>query len=104
MCRDGQSKPGCPSSQPVQIMLVELSDYPAKKVRELSKATHTAIAFSFVGGAAFSILGIIAAPFLLRRMEVPENIFSMTLSYVRIYYGGFIFSIVYINITKGHFV
>ena len=69
--------------------------YGAKKNRELSEVTHTAIAISFVGGAFFSILGIIAAPFLLRWMQVPENIFSMTLSYVRIYYGGFIFSMLY---------
>lgn len=67
----------------------------AKKSHELANATHTAIAFSIAGGALFSILGIIAAPTLLRWMDVPETISPMTLTYVRIYYGGFIFSMLY---------
>ncbi len=67
----------------------------AKQEQELSSMVHTAIVFSALGGLIFSAVGVLSAPYLLRWVMVPENIFEATLSYVRIYYSGFVFSMVY---------
>lgn len=70
------------------------------KERELSRATHTAAALALVGGVILSITGILIAPCCLRMMAVPDDIFSLTLSYVRIYFGGMLFSLLY-NVGAG---
>lgn len=78
-----------------------ISGYFGKKSSEdLSKAVHTAVAFSFTGGIVLSILGIILAPFFLSILEIPEDIFMITKSYVQVYFGGLAISMVY-NIGAG---
>ena len=72
----------------------------AREKRELSKAVHTAVAFAFAGGLILSVLGIMTAPYCLGLLDVPEEIFSLTLSYVRIYFGGLAVSMLY-NIGAG---
>lgn len=72
----------------------------AKNKKDLSEAVHTAIAFSFAGGLLLSILGIIFAPYFLHRLEIPQGIYPMTLSYVRIYFAGLAVSMLY-NIGAG---
>lgn len=72
----------------------------AKKHRELSEAVHTALASGLIGGILLSALCIAAAPFCLRQLHVPASLFPHTLSYVRIYYAGFVFSMIY-NISAG---
>lgn len=71
-----------------------------KSERELSKAVHTAVAFALAGGVVLSLLGLAFAPGLLRRMDVPSDIYPMTHSYVRIYFGGLVASMLY-NIGAG---
>ena len=66
----------------------------------LSKAVHTAIAFAFSGGLLLSIAGIALAPCFLDLLDVPEDIFTMTLSYVRIYFVGLAPAMLY-NIAAG---
>ena len=68
--------------------------------QQLSKTVHTAVAFSFIGGLMLSIAGVILAPYCIRLMEVPEEISQMTLSYLRIYFSGLAFSMLY-NIGAG---
>lgn len=72
----------------------------AKDERMLGKAVHTAVAFSLAGGAALSVLCVIAAPWGLELMGVPDEIFALTLLYVRVYFGGFAASMVY-NVGAG---
>ncbi len=72
----------------------------AKQEQELSNATHTAIAFAFIGGVLLSILGVLTAPWCLHMMKVPADIFPITLSYVRIYFAGLAVSMLY-NIGAG---
>ncbi len=72
----------------------------AKNKKELSEAVHTAIAFSFTGGLLLSVLGIVLAPYFLYKLEIPEDIYPITLDYVRIYFGGLAVSMLY-NIGAG---
>ena len=72
----------------------------AGKKRELLDAVHTVVAFGLAGGAVLSVLGVATAPVCLRWLDVPEDIFPSALSYVRIYYAGFVFSMLY-NIGAG---
>lgn len=71
-----------------------------KEQNNLSKAVHTAVLFSFIGGLLLSVVCVTAAPLGLKLMEVPEEIFPLALGYVRIYFGGLIVSMIY-NICAG---
>lgn len=72
----------------------------AKDENSLSKAVHTGICFALAGGLILSVLGITAAPLCLEALAVPDEIFDLSLSYVRIIFGGLAFSMVY-NIGAG---
>ena len=50
----------------------------AKQEQDLSKAIHTAIAFSLVAGILLSIIGVLTAPWCLNMMQVPADIYPIT--------------------------
>lgn len=78
-----------------------ISQYFGKKDQEeLSKAVHTSIAFAFVAGLFLSILGNLFAPYFLRILAVPEDIFTYSLTYVRVVFAGMMVSLLY-NISTG---
>ena len=74
--------------------------YGAKDQKMLSKTAHVAIALAAVGGLLFSAIAFIAAPKLLNMMSVPDDIYPLTLSYVRIFVCGLCMSLVY-NVGAG---
>lgn len=59
-----------------------------KNDEELDCSIHTAYTIAIVLGIICSAAGILLAPQLLHVMAVPEDIFDITLVYVRIYFGG----------------
>lgn len=75
---------------------VLLSQYfGAGKKEDIHKALHTAYAFSIIGGIVFGVLGIIAAPSLLRLMNTPEELIYNSTAYLRIYFAGLVFVFIY---------
>ncbi len=66
----------------------------------MSDSLHTGVVFSFVGGAIISLLGVIFAPQLIHIMDVPADIYPMTLMYVRVYFGGIFITMLY-NMCAG---
>lgn len=60
-----------------------------------SRCVHTAIAASLLFGIFISIVGVIGAPVFLRLMSTPEDILPLASTYVRIYFAGGIFILVY---------
>ena len=72
----------------------------ARDNSSLSKAVHTGICFALAGGLALSVLGFLVAPLCLKAMEVPRELFDLSLSYVRILFGGFALSMLY-NVGAG---
>ncbi|ROR31782.1 putative MATE family efflux protein [Mobilisporobacter senegalensis] len=69
--------------------------YGGKQKEEVSKAVHTAIAFSLIGGIIIMFIGIIGAPYALKWMGTPDDIMSDSLMYLRIYFGGMVANLTY---------
>lgn len=69
--------------------------YGAHNDREVGLAVHTAIALSLAGGAILTLAGLIGAPYALRAMGVPEDTFDYAVTYMRIYFGGVIATLIY---------
>ena len=69
--------------------------YGARRPAETSEAVHTAMGLGFAGGVVFMAVGLLLAPAALRLMATPDDIFEPALSYIRIYFLGMVFNLVY---------
>lgn len=74
--------------------------YGAKKEDNVKKTVHTAMALSIAGGAAIMVLGIVFSGAALRAMNTPDEILSLSVVYMRVYFLGVIPSLVY-NMGSG---
>lgn len=82
------------------VVISEL--YGAKKHKEVKTAITTSIILALVAGVVLSIISFFLANPLLQLLHTPENIFSDSALYLRIYIYGFIFLYLY-NICTGAF-
>lgn len=62
---------------------------------EISRIVHTAVTMGALGGIAVGLLGIAASAPVLRLMSVPAEIFPLSLLYIRIYFAGTSFNMLY---------
>ena len=69
--------------------------YGAYRPAETSLAVHTATALGIAGGVVFMVVGLIVSPLALTIMSTPADIFDHALSYIRIYFLGMVFNLVY---------
>lgn len=67
----------------------------AKKEETANAGLHNAYAIAAAGGIALTFIGILAAPFMLRLMNAPAQIMDGSLIYLRIYFAGILFVLVY---------
>ena len=68
---------------------VVISQYYGAGDREsVSKAVHTAMAFSIAAGAALTLVGILLAPWSLRMVHNPDDIMDYSVQYLRIFFAG----------------
>lgn len=74
--------------------------YGANKEDKLEKVISNLIRFSVIGGIIISIIGIVFAPKFIRLMLIPDDIYSLSLSYLRIYFAGAILVFTF-NIASG---
>lgn len=72
----------------------------SKDYRKLHEAIHTALAFSAVMGLVMVVLGVLAAPLLLRVVDCPADVWPEALLYLRIYLVGVLFTAIY-NVQAG---
>lgn len=63
----------------------------AKNLEKLKKAVHTAALSSAFTSILLAVSGVLISPLMLRMIRVPENVFDLADSYLRIYYSGFDF-------------
>ncbi len=69
--------------------------YGAKRREMVDYAVHTAIAFCLLGGVVMTVLGIFAAPAVLRMMATPADVLDLSVLYIRIYFAGMIGNLIY---------
>ncbi len=75
---------------------VVLSQYYGAADRDgVSKALHTGILLSLLLGAAAMTIGILLGPTVMKLIRTPENCLADASLYVRIYFSGAVFSMVY---------
>lgn len=61
----------------------------------IHRTVHTAILTSVIGGLVLTVIGVAISPALLRMMDTPENVLKLSSVYMRIYFGGMLFTLVY---------
>lgn len=59
------------------------------------RSIHTSMLTSIISGIFITILGVIGSPALLKMMSTPENILKLGTVYLRIYFSGILFNLVY---------
>lgn len=69
--------------------------YGAKDVEGVRKSVHTTVAISIWGGIILSILGVVTAPMILKAIGTPEGVFDQAATYLRVFFGGIVFSVIY---------
>ena len=66
----------------------------------MRRAIHTTVTIAFVFGILLSIIGVLFTPVILDWMGTPDDIFDMTVSYIRVYFAG-VFSMILYNACTG---
>jgi len=72
----------------------------AKKLKEVSNASHTAMIFAFVGGLILSVIAAIFLPFVINLLKIPSAIYDKAYAYALIFFAGMSASMTY-NIGAG---
>lgn len=74
--------------------------YGAQNKEGVRKAVHTTMAIAIAAGVILTVAGILLSPVLLRAMGTPKEVFSQSVIYLQVYFGGILFSITY-NMAAG---
>ncbi len=74
--------------------------YGAGKHDGVSKATHTAVVMTAVMALAFTLIGVFGAPYFLRLMSTPDEVFPEAKTYLTIYFAG-LSGLMFYNIGAG---
>lgn len=61
----------------------------------IHRTVHTALPVALIGGVILTIVGVFFSETFLRWMETPENVLKLSAVYMKIYFGGILFSLVY---------
>lgn len=69
--------------------------YGAGDKKNLQKALHTAYAFCIIFGIVISIAGYLATPWMLTATKTPADVLGDSILYLRIYFAGILFVLVY---------
>lgn len=72
----------------------------AKEEEKVKNSVHTSFALAISGGIVLMILGLCLSPMMLTAMNTPDDIYPLSLQYIRIYFLGIIPNLVY-NIASG---
>lgn len=69
--------------------------YGAKDYKNLQDSVHTAVTLAGIGGIILTIAGLCLAPFILQWLRVPQEIFELSVTYIRIYFISILPMILY---------
>ena len=74
--------------------------YGAQDEEKVHKSVHPTMAIAIVLGIAITIAGILLAPVVHTIMGTPAEVYDDAVTYLRVYFGGMFFSILY-NMAAG---
>lgn len=63
--------------------------------KKLQETVHTAAAFTLIFGVVLSIIGVLMAEPILRWMHTPDNVFVEGARYLKIFFAGIVFAMIY---------
>ena len=66
-----------------------------KQHEEAQRIVHTALPTAIVGGLIVTVVGVCFSEPLLRMMGTPETVLPLSTLYMKIYFGGMVFTMVY---------
>lgn len=68
----------------------------------VKKSVGNAVALGLISGVLLTVIGVCFTPFILKLMGTPQDVFNDAVTYVRIYFAGAIFLVMY-NMANGIF-
>ena len=74
----------------------------AKDNDNVKKSVANAVAFGITAGIILTIIGTVFTPYILKLMGTPDNVFGGAADYIRTYFSGIIFVVLY-NTASGIF-
>lgn len=74
--------------------------YGAQNEEGVHKAVHTTLAISICAGILISVVGVLLTPWILRMMDTPEEVFDQASDYLRVFFAGHFFAVIY-NMMAG---
>lgn len=69
--------------------------FAAGKDKEMSETVHTAITLALISGVGMGVIGVLAAKGALMLMDTPDNVLNLSTLYMRIYFVGMPFFMLY---------
>lgn len=63
--------------------------------KEVHRIVHTALPTAIIGGIILSVVGVLFSEAFLTMMKTPENVLPLSAKYMRIYFCGMTFTMVY---------
>ena len=63
--------------------------------QEVHRTVHTALPTALIGGVVLSFVGVLFSETFLTMMQTPENVLPLSAKYMRIYFCGMTFTMVY---------
>lgn len=67
----------------------------ARQKEAVHRTVHTAIPTAAICGGIISLIGVLFSPTFLKWMDTPENVLPLSSVYMRIYFAGMIFNMLY---------
>ena len=67
----------------------------SQSYEDVHRTVHTALPVALVSGVVLTGIGVACAETFLRWMDTPENVLPLSAVYMRIYFGGMTFNMVY---------
>lgn len=67
----------------------------ARQKETVHRTVHTAIPTAAICGGIISLIGVLFSPTFLKWMDTPENVLPLSSVYMRIYFAGMIFNMLY---------
>ena len=66
-----------------------------RRTEDVFLAVHTSVFTALIGGVILSVVGTIFSPTMLKMMDTPQDVLPLATVYIRIYFSGVIFTVVY---------